>query len=234
MDGKEAAARFAVGLVKSGMTVGLGTGSTATFAIQALSERIAAEGLQIRGVPSSERSRSLAQSLNIPLIELADPREIDMTLDGADEADPLFNLIKGGGGALVREKIVASASREVVIIVDASKIKPALGGFPLPVAILPFGMSATLRRLEVFGTAITLRPDPAHPEQPFTTDDGLHIADVRLNAVTDPAQLERAIKQTVGVAEVGLFIGIATQIIVGHADGSVEVLRKTAPLNSAV
>ena len=226
MDGKEAAARFAAGKVENGMTVGLGTGSTATFAIQALSERIKLEGLQIRGIPSSERSRELALSLNIPIIELTGLREIDMTIDGADEVDPQFNLIKGGGGALTREKIVASASREVFIIVDSSKIKPALGGFPLPVAILPFGMRATLRRLETFGTAATLRPDPANPNQLFTTDDGLHIADVRLNAVTDAAQLERDIKQIVGVAEVGLFIGLATQIIVGHADGQVKTLRK--------
>ena len=226
MDGKEAAARFAVSKVKNGMTVGLGTGSTATFAIQALSERIAAEGLQIRGIPSSERSREQALSLNIPIMELTAPGEIDMTIDGADEVDPQFNLIKGAGGALTREKIVASASREVLIIVDSSKIKPALGGFPLPVAILPFGMQATLRRLEAFGSSVTLRPAPANPNQLFISDDGLHIADVRLNAVTDPAQLERAIKQIVGVAEVGLFIGLATQIIVGHGDGQVETLAK--------
>jgi len=226
MDGKEAAARFAADKVQSGMVVGLGTGSTATFAIQALSERIAAEGLQIRGIPSSERSRELALSLNIPIIELTDPQEIDMTIDGADEVDPQFNLIKGGGGALTREKIVASASKKVLIIVDSSKIKPALGGFPLPVAIFPFGMRATLRRLEAFGASVTLRPDPQDSTQLFTSDDGLHIADVRLNAVTDPAQLERAIKQIVGVAEVGLFIGLATEIIVGHADGSVETRAK--------
>ena len=224
MDGKEAAARFAASKVKSGMTIGLGTGSTATYAIQALSERIAAEGLKISGAPSSERSRALAESLNIPIIELTGPTEIDLTIDGADEVDPDFNLIKGGGGALLREKIVASASREVLIIVDSSKIKPALGGFPLPVAIIPFGMQATLRRLEAFGSSVTLRSDPQSPDQPFTSDDGLHIADVRLNAVTDPAQLERAIKQIVGVAEVGLFIGLATQVIVGHADGRVETL----------
>ena len=226
MDGKEAAARFAAGKVENGMTVGLGTGSTATFAIRALSERIAAEGLKIKGIPSSERSRELALSLNIPLIELTGLREIDMTIDGADEVDPEFNLIKGGGGALTREKIVASASREVLIIVDSSKIKPALGGFPLPVALFPFGMQATLRRLEAFGSSATLRPDPQNPNQLFTSDDGLHIADIRLNSVTDPAQLERAIKQIVGVAEVGLFIGLATQIIVGHADGQAETLSK--------
>ncbi len=180
----------------------------------------------VRGVPSSERSRALAESLNIPIVALTDLREIDLTIDGADEVDPDFNLIKGGGGALLREKIVASASREVLIIVDASKIKPALGGFPLPVAILPFGVQATLRRLAAFGTAVTLRPDPKKPAQPFVTDDGLHIADVCLHPVTDPAPLERALKQIVGVAEVGLFIGLATQIIVGHADGRVETLSK--------
>ena len=224
MDSKETAARFAAGKVKNGMVVGLGTGSTATFAIQALSERIAKERLQIRGVPSSERSRELAASLQIPLMELTDSQQIDLTIDGADEVDPHLNLIKGGGGALVREKIVASASREVLIIVDSSKIKPALGGFPLPVAIFPFGMLATLKRLEAFGSSVALRPDSKNPEQPFTTDDGLHIADIHLNPVTDPAQMERDIKRIVGVAEVGLFIGIATQVIVGHADGRIEIL----------
>src|SRR5579871_2491333 len=126
------------------MTLGLGSGTTATYAIQALGERIRQEGLRVRGVPTSGRSRELAEALHIPLIDLSDVEQLDLTIDGADEVDPDLHLIKGGGGALLREKLVASASRELIIICDESKLKAELGVYPLPVAVIPFGWETTL------------------------------------------------------------------------------------------
>jgi ribose 5-phosphate isomerase A len=222
MDAKEAAARRAVEYVRSGMTLGLGTGSTTTYAIQALGERVRQEGLQVRGVPTSDRTRELAETLQIPLTDFSTESALDLTIDGADEVDPALNLIKGGGGALVREKLVASASRELIILCDDSKLKPVLGAFPLPVAVIPFAWETTRQRLLRLCASITLREDGA-AGQPYSTDDGLYILDLHCGSIPDVPALAQAIKQTVGVAEVGLFVGLATRVVVGYADGHTEI-----------
>lgn len=226
MDAKEAAARRAVGYVQNGMVLGLGSGSTAAWAIQAIGERLQKEKLRVRGVPTSLRSRKLAEALHIPLIDLYETDEIDLTIDGADEVDPALHLIKGGGGALVREKIVACASRQLIIICDESKLKPVLGAFPLPVAIIPFGWETTRQRLEALHpeAAITLRQAAGASGAPYKTDDGLYILDMHLGQIADVPDMERRIKQTVGVVEAGLFVGLAGKVIVGYPDGHTEEL----------
>jgi len=228
LDAKEAAARRAVGYVQDGMVLGLGSGSTAAWAIQVIGERIQKEGLRVRGVPTSLRSRELAEALHIPLVDLHETNEIDLTIDGADEVDPALHLIKGGGGALVREKIVACASRQLIIICDESKLKPSLGAFPLPVAIVPFGWETTRQRLEVLqpDAAITLRQAAGRDGAPYVTDDGLYILDMHLGQIADVPDMERRVKQTVGVVEAGLFVGLASKVLVGYPDGHTEEKRR--------
>lgn len=220
MNAKETAARKAVEAVQSGMVVGLGTGSTAVYAIEALGRRIREEALDIRGVPTSQRSEDLARQVGIPLIDFSQTSFVDVTIDGADEVDGDLTLIKGGGGALVQEKIVASASRKLIIICDKSKVKATLGAFPLPIAIVRFGWQSTLRKLEAFGHSVALRQNS--DGAPFLSDDGLYIVDMHCKAIPDPAKCEREVKAITGVAEVGLFTGMATSVIVGHDDGTFE------------
>ena len=222
MDPKETAARRAVEFVRDGMTLGLGTGSTSAFMIQALGERVKSEGLQVRGVPTSERSKALALSLGIPVLDLNEAGTLDLALDGADEADPDMNLIKGGGGALLQEKLVVAAAQEFIVICDSSKLKKTLGRFPLPVAIIPFGWKTTEARLKAYCPDIVLRL--AKDGSTFITDDGLYILDLHLGVIENPPELEKTLKMIVGVAEVGLFCGMATKIVVGYEDGHAEVL----------
>ena len=220
MDAKEAAGRCAAEFVTDGMVVGLGTGSTALHAIRALGERVA-KGLHIRGVPTSEASRTLATDCGIPLVGLGDVPYIDVTIDGADEVDPHLCLIKGGGGALLREKLVASYSREMIVVVDESKIVSCLGAFPLPVAIVPFGYETTLKRLAIHARGLALRDVVGRP---FVSDDGLYIVDMHTAPIHNPDGLHAALKATLGVVETGLFIGLATKVVVGHSDGSATLL----------
>ena len=222
MEPKDAAARKAVQYVQPNTIIGIGTGTTSAYAIQALGQRVKQENLQITAVPTSEQSRVLAEQLNIPLADLSEVGTLDLTIDGADEVDADLNLIKGGGGALLREKIVASASRELIIIVDVGKVKPKLGSFPLPIAVVPFGHEATHRRLLEFTPNVALRMDKAAPSQPFVTDDHLYIYDMRLGQIDDPPALETALRRIVGVAEVGLFIHMTTRLVIGYADGHTE------------
>lgn len=234
MEAKEAVGRAAVRYVEDGMTIGIGTGSTAAFFIQALGERIQREALRVSAVPTSTRSRELAQTLNIPLVDLSDVGELDVTIDGADEVDSALHLIKGGGGALVREKIVASASRQLIIICDESKCKPVLGGHPLPVAVLSFGYEATHRRLKRFCEEVVLRPGVEGSDRPYVTDDGLYLFDMHFHSIPDPSGLEQALKRIVGVVEVGLFIGLASRVIVGSAEGQIrELLPQNRDLPSS-
>jgi ribose 5-phosphate isomerase A len=229
MVAKEVAARRAVSYVKDGMTLGIGTGTTSAYAIQAIGERIRQEGLKLRAVPTSMRSRDMALQLGIPLVDLSDQgiRELDLTIDGADEVDAKLCLIKGGGGALVREKIVASAGRELIIICDESKCKPVLGAFPLPIAVVPFGHEVTHRRLQEVTPEVLLRR--MADGSPFITDDGLLIYDMHLHAIPDPGAMEQRLKRIVGVAEVGLFVGMATRVVVGYEDGhTVEMTPPTS------
>ena len=219
---KQAAAEAAVALVESGMVVGLGTGSTAAFAIAALVRRVRDEGLRIEAIPTSERSAELARAGGIPLTDFARHRRIDLTIDGADEiAQGSLHLIKGLGGALLREKIVASASLREVIIADQAKLVDRLGTHaPVPVEVAAFGWQATAARLARFDASVTLRLRPGGPDAaPFVTDGGNLVLDCRFTVIEDPAALAQSLGAIVGVLETGLFIGLATEAFVAGPDG---------------
>lgn len=224
--GKRAAAQAAVGLIESGMTVGLGSGTTSRLFIEALGARVRAEHLQIRGVPTSRAAEAQARALGIPVVELTRNTVPDLAIDGADEVDPRLNLIKGGGGALVQEKLVAVSARDFVVIADSSKAVAVLGKFPLPVAIIPFGWETTLGRLEqefVVPAARRLRDD-----QPLVTDDGMYLIDLQFGRIPDPEELENRLERIVGVIDIGLFIAIPSRVLYGYADGRVEEVRRPA------
>lgn len=213
---KRQAAEAAVAEVRDGMVLGLGTGSTAALAVAALGARVQA-GLRVVGIPTSERTAEQARELGIPLATFAEHTSIDLTIDGADEVHTgTLALIKGLGGALLREKIVAAASRRMTVIVDEGKLAPVLGGVRLPVEIVAFGWQSTLARLRDAGADALVRhgPDGA----PFRTDGGNLIADCAL-AIDDPAALHARLKALVGVVETGLFIGMATRVIAGTQTG---------------
>jgi ribose 5-phosphate isomerase A len=219
---KRAVAAQAAALVEDGMVVGLGTGSTATLMVHALGERVRI-GLRIIGIPTSVATADLARSLNIPLASLEDQPHIDLDIDGADEVDPNLNLIKGLGGALLREKIVAAASDRLAIIVDAGKLVDRLGiNSPLPVEIIPFGWLATQRALEQLGASTVLR---MRGDAPFITDGNHYILDCRFPPGTDLPALAPAIKAITGVVDHGLFLGMASTAIVGYPD-RVETLYR--------
>jgi ribose 5-phosphate isomerase A len=218
---KRAAAQGALHYVKDGMVLGLGTGSTAGFVVQALGARMAT-GLKIVGIPTSERTATLARSLGIPLATFAEYQRIDLTIDGADEVERgTLNLIKGLGGALLREKIVAAASRQLVI----EKLVDRLGHqSPVPVEVVQFGWQSTAAALEKLGTMPRLRH--AAEDHPFITDGGNYILDCKFGGVADAQSLERRINSIVGVVECGLFVGRSSDVIVATTDG-VEVLTPT-------
>jgi ribose 5-phosphate isomerase A len=231
---KREAAEEAVKLVEDGMIVGLGTGSTAAFAIAALARRHR-EGLRFLGIATSERTAAQAAAAGIQLTSFAEHRHIDLTIDGADEVERgTLNLIKGLGGALLREKIVAAASRRLAIIVDGSKLVDRLGTHaPVPVEIVPFGLEATRATLEVLGASAELRRSPAG--EPFVTDSGNRIIDCRFAPITDPARLDERLRSVVGVVESGLFIGRADPVFVADAAGvrrldSARAHRGTPPI----
>ncbi|MFO1162267.1 MAG: ribose-5-phosphate isomerase RpiA [Reyranellaceae bacterium] len=217
-DLKRAAATAAVELVRDGMIVGLGTGSTAAFAVEALARRHA-QGLRFVGIPTSERTAAQAKAAGLPLSSLAERRQIDLTIDGADEVEHgTLNLIKGLGGALLREKIVAAASHRLAIIVDNSKLVDRLGSrAPVPVEIVPFGREATQDSLEALGASAALRL--AAPDKPFVTDGGHYILDCRFAPIADPSRLEQRIREIVGVVECGLFISRAHMVFVADPHG---------------
>jgi ribose 5-phosphate isomerase A len=215
---KRAAANAAAELVREGMIVGLGTGSTAAFAIEALARRHR-QGLRFTGIPTSEHTAAMATEAGIPLTSFAEHRQIDLTIDGADEVERgTLNLIKGRGGALLREKIVAAASHRLAIIVDASKLVDRLGvRVPLPVEVVAFGLEATQATLEALGASARLRLTPAG--EPFVSDGGNRIVDCSFGPIADPARLEERIGRVVGVVESGLFIGRADPVFVADASG---------------
>jgi len=219
---KQASALRAIEYVKDGMVVGLGTGSTAYFVVEGLGARVA-QGLKIIGIPTSERTATQARSLNIPLATFAEYSRIDLTIDGADEVERgTLNLIKGLGGALLREKIVAAASRRLVIVVDQEKLVERLGEHtPVPVEVTQFGWQATAVALAKLGCIPERRYTAG--EQPFVTDGGNHILDCRFGPLTNPGEVERNIAMTVGAVESGLFVGRSSMVVVASATG-VEVL----------
>jgi len=216
---KEAAARASLNYVQDGQVVGIGTGSTATYFIKLLGERVR-QGLRIRGIPTSDRSRELALSLGIPLTTLDECQEIAVTVDGADEVDPELRLIKGGGGALLREKIVASATKQFIIVADASKQVQKLGKFPLPVEVIKFAQALVAKRIRALGADVQLRRNP--DGQPYLTDENNHILDCRFGQIQDADTLARQLSDMPGVVEHGLFIGMASMVLFARGTEIVE------------
>jgi ribose 5-phosphate isomerase A len=224
---KQLAADRAVEQIQSGMIVGLGTGSTAELVIKRLAEQVT-NGLEITGVPTSKRTAALAESLGIPLKDLQEVDHIDLTIDGADEIQPgtLFAL-KGQGGALLREKLVALDSSRVVIVVDDTKVVDIIGSnFSVPVEVVPFGWRVPARGLEALGADIALRVDSGTGE-PFITDNENYVIDASFGPIGDPRQLSRRVKEITGVIEHGLFVGMVDEVIVGPRDGT-EVLAPSS------
>jgi ribose 5-phosphate isomerase A len=222
---KKLAGETAAKLVEDGMVVGLGTGSTATYAIQALGQRVENEGLRIFGIPTSARTMEQARNVHIPLTTFAEHPEIDLTIDGADEIlpGPLY-LIKGHGGALLREKIVAAASKRMVVVADSSKIVKKLGELcSVPTEIVPFGWEATQKKLERLDARPTLRLGT--DKKPYITDGGHYILDCAFGAIDDPKEVAHHLDHVVGLVEHGLFLKFATEAVVATADG-IKVLKK--------
>jgi len=223
---KFVAAKRAVDFVEDGMRVGLGTGSTAAWMVRCLAEVVRQDGLKIRAVPTSTRTAALARELGIEVVSLDEAKWLDLTIDGADEFDGALNLIKGGGGALLQEKIVATASDQMIVIADAGKEVGALGAFPLPVEVIPFGWQTTkalieemLVSIDVLGRSTSLR---MNGDRPFLTDEGNHILDLHLGRIGNARQLAMVLNQVPGVVENGLFIDICDVVVVGYGDGRVE------------
>ncbi|MEL6520445.1 MAG: ribose-5-phosphate isomerase RpiA [Pseudomonadota bacterium] len=224
---KKAASVRAVGFVKDGMKVGLGTGSTAVFMVQALAERVEREGLDLTCVATSIKTAELAESLGLKVVPLDEAKWLDLTIDGADEFDANLSLIKGGGGALLIEKIVATASDRMIVIADAGKEVKDLGAFPLPVEVIPFGWQTTktlieqlLETLDVLGNEIALR---MAGDEPFVTDEGNRILDLHLKRIGNARQTSTVLNQIPGVVENGLFVDIGDLVVIGQGDGTVEV-----------
>ena len=217
---KQRVAEAAVEYVKDGMIVGLGTGSTTEFAVKTLGEKVR-DGLTIRGIPTSDVTKKQAEKEGIPLIDFSETMYIDITIDGADEIDINLNMIKGGGAALLREKIVASASKEEIIIVSHEKFVKQLGSFPLPVEVIPFGWQVIFNQLETLGGSPDLRLKQG---QPLLTDQGNYIIDCRFRQIIDASQLEQRLNMIPGVVENGLFTGLCTRMIM--ADGENIVVKE--------
>jgi len=218
---KQIAAQAAAQLVESGQVVGLGSGSTATYFVRMLAGRVQ-QGLKMLGIPTSRATKDLAEQLGIPLTALEAHPEIDIDIDGADEIDPQLNLIKGGGGAFLREKIIASVSKRFLVIADSAKQVPALGKFPLPVEVISFAQALIAPRIEKLGANVALRLRPGGT--PYITDEGHHILDCTFGTISDPPALAAKLREIPGVVEHGLFIGMAEMALVGR-DGKVSQLR---------
>ncbi|HDO19595.1 MAG TPA: ribose-5-phosphate isomerase RpiA [Thermoplasmatales archaeon] len=223
-DLKKMAAEKAVDYIEDGMVVGIGTGSTVEYFIPKLGEKLRKEKLDIVGIPTSHRSKVLAKEHGIPLSTLTEHPKIDLTIDGADEVDPSLNLIKGGGGALTREKIVAYASEREIIIVDESKLVQKLGmSFPLPIEVIPFGWYPTKLKIEEkFGCTAELRRED---DRPYTSDNMNYILDCEFPGIEEPERVEIELNSIPGVVETGLFIGLADMVIVGSREG-IKTLEK--------
>jgi len=219
------AAHAALDYIKDGMIVGLGTGSTSAHFVRALGDRVR-QGLRVKGVPTSEATRNLAEQVGVPLIEISQITKIDVDVDGADEVDPAFRLVKGGGGALLREKIVAAASKRMVVIADEGKWVETLGAFPLPVEVTRFGFALTqqrvvdaLRKTGCAGDQVVLRVS-GKANEPVITDGGNYILDAHVERIADAEALAAELQAIAGVVEHGLFIGLAQTVILGKAKGA--------------
>jgi ribose 5-phosphate isomerase A len=220
---KETAARASLPFVQEGNIVGLGTGSTAAHAVRLLGDRVRA-GLKIRGIPTSTGTKALALAVGIPLSTLDEFQQVDVTIDGTDEFDPQLNLIKGGGGALLREKIIASASKQLVIIADSSKQVAVLGKFPLSVEVIPFAESLLAKKIAALGAKVQRRQSA--DGKPFITDEGHHILDCHFGQINDPPALARILSDMPGIVEHGLFIGMASVVLIAKGDQIQEFRRQ--------
>lgn len=218
---KQAVGERAAAYVEDGMTIGLGSGSTMYWMLKTLGERVQG-GLRVKGIPSSRKTENWAKEFGIPLTTFAEAPRLDLAVDGADEVDPDFQLIKGGGGSLLREKLVAAATDELIVIVDESKLTDRLGRFPLPVEVVPFAWENTCRAIASLGCTPEVR---RRNGDVFVTDNANVILDCAFGRIDDPEALHRQLKQLTGVVETGLFVHMAKQIIVGRASG-LDVLRK--------
>lgn len=233
---KLAASRAAVALVRDGMKLGLGTGSTASIMVRLLAERVAAEGLTLRCAATSKATADLAASLGLKVESLDALGWLDMTIDGADEVDPDLHLVKGGGGAHLREKVVAAASDRMVVIADPGKVVEQLGAFPLPVEVLQFGFEASRklirRALEDLGLGNRDVLHRLRGSEPWVTDEGNFILDLHLGAIPDAVSLARALAAIPGVVEHGLFLGMCDLAIIGKPDGTVIELNREADIDA--
>lgn len=219
---KQAAAKKAANLIQSGMTIGLGTGSTTLFFIEYLAKRCREENLNIHAVVSSTQSLQAAQKEKIPLVDINSVNKLDVTVDGADEIDSEKRMIKGGGGALLREKIIASMSGEMIVIVDEEKVVKQLGKFPLPLEIAPFGYQATLSKIKQHGYSCTIRKDKN--EQIYKTDNGNYIFDIHFSEfIQNPEKENQFFKNIPGVLDTGFFFKLAGRVIIGFFDKHVEI-----------
>lgn len=225
---KFAAAKRSVAFVEDGMKLGLGTGSTAAWMVRCLAARARAEGLRLSCVPTSDRTANQATSLGLEVVTLDEAGWLDLTIDGADEIDPAMNLIKGGGGAHLREKIVATASDRMVVIADPGKEVAQLGAFALPIEVVGFGVNSSVTQIarvlagaDVATRTIRVR---AAGDAPFRTDEGNCIVDAELGAIGEPESLARALNAIPGVVETGLFLGVCDSVVIGHGDGRVDVI----------
>lgn len=223
MNAKQAAGYRAAEWVQDGMIVGLGTGSTAYYAIEKIGERVA-NGLRIRAIATSNASEELAKKYGIPLIQASEVDRLDIAIDGADEVDPDMSLIKGGGGALLREKVVAINSDRFIVIADSGKSVPHLGKFKLPIEIVPFCYEWTLRQLQSrYGVPFEMR---TRDGELYVTDNGNYIADASFGIIESPARLSEELSRITGVVDHGLFVGIADTVVIGYDDGRTEVIEK--------
>ncbi|WP_059103022.1 ribose-5-phosphate isomerase RpiA [Shouchella shacheensis] len=214
-DRKKRVATQAVTYVENGMTLGLGSGSTVNEFLVVLADRVK-KGLNVKGVPSSRKTETIAKELGIPLMGFPKEGTLDLAIDGADEVDPRLNLLKGGGGSLVREKIVASCAKRLLVMVDESKLVGSLGAYPLPVEVLPFGWEQTAARISVLGGEPVLRHKDG---EVFISDNSNYILDCSFGTITDSEKLHRLLKQLVGVVETGLFVGMSDVVLVATKAG---------------
>ena len=235
MNKKQIAGQKAAEWIKDGMKVGLGTGSTVYYTILELGERLKKEGLQIEAIPTSKETEKLAQSLGIPLTTFADVTRLDVVIDGADAVTPTYDLIKGGGGALLREKLVAKSSDTFIVVVDDSKQVNDFEGLPIPIEIVPFAFQTTLQRISTFSSELALRMKKPNAvgavnavNEPFVTDNGNYVVDAKfahMDSIGSPAKLHEKLKSLTGVVETGLFTGMADIVVVGCDEGA-KVFRK--------
>jgi ribose 5-phosphate isomerase A len=223
MNPKQLAAEKAVLFLEDGMTIGLGTGSTAYWAIEKIGEKVNRDGWKIKAIATSVRSEEQARGLGIPILDFSSIKTIDVTIDGADEVDPQLQLIKGGGGALLREKIVATNSNQMIVVADESKWVQKLGRFPLPVEVVHFGWERTFEKLQLLGCEPKRRMNGAGP---YLTDNGNYIVDCAFGEISDASALHESINAITGVVDNGLFIRIASKLVLGFNTGETRVISR--------